>query len=264
MVGKYVNTLDVAKDAAIAAGTVLSDFFRSGVTMRTKEVSVDLVSDADVNAERAVAELIRAKFPEHSILGEEENEGDVNAQHLWVIDPLDGTTNFAHGIPHFAVSIAYYKDGVAQTGVVFNPIVDDWYTASKDGGAFHNDRPIKVGSQNSLGQVVVGTGFYYDRGATMEATLAAIDRLFKQQIHGIRRFGTASLDLAMVATGQFGAYFEYQLSPWDFAAGRLLVEEAGGRVTTCENAAVPLAKTSMLASNGLLHDQVLAEVRRGI
>lgn len=257
-----METLDVAKKAAVAAGIVLSDFFRNGVAMRTKSASVDLVSDADINAERAVAELIRASFPSHCILGEEENDGDVTAEHLWVIDPLDGTTNFAHGIPHFAVSIAYYQAGVAQLGVIFNPVVDDWYVACKGGGAFHNNQQINVGRQQSLGQVVVGTGFYYDRGATMEATLAAIDRLFKQQIHGIRRFGTASLDLAMVATGQFGAYFEYQLSPWDFAAGRLLVEEAGGRVTTCENARLPLASTSILATNGLLHEQVLAEVRR--
>ena len=257
-----MNTLDVAKQAAVAAGVVLSDYCSNGVTMRTKSASVDLVSDADVNAERGVAEVILANFPEHSILGEEENSGDVSSEHLWIVDPLDGTTNFAHGIPHFAVSIAYYHHGVAQTAVVFNPIREDWYVARKGHGAFHNDRQIYVGQQESLNQIVVGTGFHYDRGEKMEATLAAMGRLLRLQIHGVRRFGTASLDLAMVATGQLGVYFEYQLSPWDFAAGRLLVEEAGGRVSTSEGESLPIATTSMLAASPVLHDLALPLVKR--
>ena len=257
-----VKILQTAKEAATAAGDILTDYFRNGVAMRTKSASVDLVSDADVNAERAIADVIRGHFRNHSILGEEENSDDVDAEHLWIIDPLDGTTNFAHGIPHFAVSIAYYRNGQADTGVIFNPMRDDWYVATAAEGATHNGRPIQVGSQTRLDEVVVGTGFYYDRGAMMEATLASVDRLFKQQIHGIRRFGTASLDLAMVASGQFGAYFEYQLSPWDFAAGRLLVEAAGGTVSTCSGDTLPLQKTSLLASNGHLHDEVLNLVRR--
>ena len=252
-----MNTLDVARQAAVAAGSVLSNYFGSGVAMRTKSASVDLVSDADVNAERAVAEVIRSAFPDHSILGEEENSGSADAEHLWIVDPLDGTTNFAHGIPHFAVSIAYYRNGVAETAVVYNPIREDWYVATKGGGAFHNDQPIVVGDQQSLDQVVVGTGFHYDRGEKMEATLAAMGRLLRLQIHGIRRFGTASLDLAMVATGQLGVYFEYQLSSWDFAAGVLLVEEAGGRVSTSEGEPLKLATTSILAANPGLYEIAL-------
>ncbi len=257
-----MNTLDVARQAAVAAGSVLSNYFGSGVAMRTKSASVDLVSDADVNAERAVAEVIRSAFPDHSILGEEENSGSSDAEHLWIVDPLDGTTNFAHGIPHFAVSIAYYRNGVAETAVVYNPIREDWYVATKGGGAFHNDQPIVVGDQQSLDQVVVGTGFHYDRGEKMEATLAAMGRLLRLQIHGIRRFGTASLDLAMVATGQLGVYFEYQLSSWDFAAGVLLVEEAGGRVSTSEGEPLKLATTSILAANPGLYEIALPLVNR--
>ncbi|MFY9252777.1 MAG: inositol monophosphatase family protein [Fuerstiella sp.] len=257
-----MNTLDVARQAAVAAGSVLSNYFGSGVAMRTKSASVDLVSDADVNAERAVAEVIRSAFPDHSILGEEENSGSADAEHLWIVDPLDGTTNFAHGIPHFAVSIAYYRNGVAETAVVYNPIREDWYVATKGGGAFHNDQPIVVGDQQSLDQVVVGTGFHYDRGEKMEATLAAMGRLLRLQIHGIRRFGTASLDLAMVATGQLGVYFEYQLSSWDFAAGVLLVEEAGGRVSTSEGEPLKLATTSILAANPGLYEIALPLVNR--
>ncbi|MEZ6126593.1 MAG: inositol monophosphatase family protein [Planctomycetaceae bacterium] len=256
-----MNTIDVAHTAAAAAGWVLSDYFTSGVTMRTKTASVDLVSDADVNAERAVAQVIREHFPDHQILGEEENSGSADAEHLWIVDPLDGTTNFAHGIPHFAVSIAYYHHGTAQTGVVFNPMRNDWYVAERGQGATHNGNAIRVSEQSALNEALIGTGFYYDRGLTMEATLASVHRLFKQNIHGIRRFGTASLDLAMVASGKFGAYFEYQLSPWDFAAGRLLVEEAGGRTTSCAGDELPIQSTSMLASNGRLHEIMLSLVR---
>lgn len=257
-----MNTLDIAKKAAVEAGNILADYFRNGVQMRTKSASVDLVSDADINAERAIAKIIQEALPTHSILGEEENSGRVDAEHLWIVDPLDGTTNFAHGIPHFAVSIAYYHNGVAQTGVILNPMTSDWYTVEKGNGAFHNDKAIAVSDDSELASSVIGTGFYYDRGDVMRATLSAIDRLFQQQIHGIRRFGTASLDLAMVATGSFGAFFEYQLCPWDFAAGKLLIEEAGGRVTTCAGDELPIAKTSLLASNEKLHSDVLRLVQR--
>lgn len=257
-----MNVAETAQAAATVAGDILSDYFRSGVNMRTKSASVDLVSDADVNAERAIAAVIREQFPKHSILGEEENSDDLNAEHLWIVDPLDGTTNFAHGIPHFAVSIAYYRDGIPAFGVIFNPIRNEWYVAEKGKGATANGIPIHVNNHADLNETLVGCGFYYDRGEMMEQTLAALSRLFRRQIHGIRRMGTASLDLAMVACGQFGAYFEYQLSPWDYAAGRLLIEEAGGRVTDCDGSALPLAKTTILASNGALHDQVLRLVRR--
>ncbi|HIE95450.1 MAG TPA: inositol monophosphatase [Planctomycetes bacterium] len=256
-----VNSVDVAKEAALAAGEILSDSFQSGLSMRTKGGSVELVSDADINAERAIAEVIRSHFPDHGILGEEENSDDTDAEHLWIVDPLDGTTNFAHGIPHFAVSVAYYANGIPQCGVIFNPLRQDWYVTERGRGSTHNGISLHVGKQTTLDEVLIGTGFYYDRGAMMEATLAAIDRLFKQQIRGIRRFGTASLDLAMVASGQFGAFFEYQLSPWDFAAGRLLVEEAGGKVTTCSGADLPLNKTSLLAAAPGLYGSVLELVR---
>ena len=145
-----MNTPDIARQAAISAGNVLSEYFNNGVVMRTKSASVDLVSDADINAERAIAEIIRNAYPDHSVFGEEENCDSTEAEHLWIIDPLDGTTNFAHGIPHWAVSIAYYHNGVAETAVVFNPIRSDWYTATRGGGAFLNDEPISVCSAKGL------------------------------------------------------------------------------------------------------------------
>ena len=257
-----MNTLETAKAAATAAGEILTEYFHKGATMRTKSASVDLVSDADINAERAIVEVIQSQFPEHSILGEEENSADINSEHLWIVDPLDGTTNFAHGVSHFAVSVAYYHQGSATTGVIYNPVRGDWYVAERGAGATANGQPIHVSGQQKLSESLIGTGFYYDRGEMMKATLSAIERLFKEQIHGIRRFGTASLDLAMVASGQLAAFFEYQLSPWDFAAGRLLIEEAGGKVTTCRGSKLPLEPTTVLASNGTLHEAVLNLVRR--
>ena len=146
--------------------------------------------------------------------------------------------------------------------MILNPIRDDLYVARLGQGATHNGIPIRVGEQQNLNEVLLGIGFAYDRGAMMEATLAAVGDCFRQQIHGVRRFGTASLDLAHVASGLYGAFFEYQLSPWDFAAGQLLVEEAGGIVTTCDNQRPPLKKTTLLASNGLLHAQLLPIVRQ--
>ncbi len=256
-----LNTFDVAMCAAREAARILSRFFDEGFNVRLKGVS-DMVTDADVASERRIAAVIREAFPDHAILGEEENSGDVTAEHLWVIDPLDGTTNFAHHIPHFAVSIAYLHHGKAECGVILNPIRDDLYVARRGHGATHNGKPIHVGPQKDLNEVLLGIGFAYDRGAMMEATLAAVGDCFRQQIHGVRRFGTASLDLAHVASGLYGAFFEYQLSPWDFAAGQLLVEEAGGVVTTCDGQVPPIRKTTLLASNGLLHDQLLPIVEK--
>ncbi|QDU97463.1 inositol monophosphatase family protein [Lignipirellula cremea] len=249
--------IETARHAAQLGGDVVARYYREGVEMRGKQ-SYNLVSDADIDAERAVVQAIREAYPDHAILAEEEHHDSAESEHLWVVDPLDGTNNFAHHIPHFAVSIAYYHQGVAQCGAVYNPIREDWYTAVRGEGAQHNGQPIHVSDCTDLGQVLVGLGFYYDRGDGMLATLAAAADFFRCNIHGVRRFGTASLDLAQVACGMFGAFFEFELKPWDFGAGRLLVEEAGGRITTCTGEEVPLKSTSMLASNGHLHAQSLA------
>ncbi len=255
---------DTAQEAARAAGEVIRRFLRPETLFRAKELggaSYNLVSDADLESERTIVEVIRRRFPNDAVLGEESHRDDVNAQRLWVVDPIDGTTNFAHGIPHFAVSIAFYEAGQPRCGVVYNPVREDWYLAERGRGAFHNGQAVRVTPAERLDQVLIGAGFYYDRGAMMEATLAAIRDLFRQNIHGIRRFGTASLDLAQVGCGLYGAYFEYTLSPWDFAAGALFVDEAGGRVTTARGEPLPLQPTSLLASNGLVHNAVLDVIR---
>ena len=239
---------ELAEAAAQQAAQILRDkFHSSSLGVKAKGPS-DLVTEADLAAEKAIVDLIRESFPTHSILAEESHTAEANAEHLWVIDPLDGTTNFVHGVPHVAISIAYYESGIPKAGVVCNPIRDDWYIATAGNGAFANGQRVNV-SDSPLNESLVAAGFYYDRGNMMRSTLLAVQELFEQQIRGIRRMGTAALDLCMVGTGQFGAFFEYQLSPWDFAAGRLFVEEAGGAVTTCRGDALPLAVTSVLAAS---------------
>jgi myo-inositol-1(or 4)-monophosphatase len=261
--GSSMTEFAIAQEAAKAAGEVIRRYFRGDRTARAKEggASYNLVSDADVEAERTIVEVIRRAFPDDAVLGEESHVADVAESRLWVIDPIDGTNNFAHGLPHFAVSIGFYEEGQAACGVIYNPIREDWYLAQRGAGAFHNGAQVHVSDAERLDQALIAVGFYYDRGAMMEATLAAIRDLFRKNIHGIRRFGTASLDLCHVACGMYGAYFEYTLSPWDFAAGALFVEEAGGRVTTARGQPLRLEKTSILASNGRIHAAVLEVVR---
>jgi len=252
--------LIVAKEAARAAGSVLDRYFRDGVTMRSKDVA-NLVSDADVEAERAVVEVIRRSFPDHEVLGEEGHSADLGAEHLWIVDPLDGTANFAHRIPLFAVSIAYYRAGVAECGVVYNPASGEWYSAGRGRGAYLGESAIRVSGHSRLDEAMIAFGLPYDRGALMEATLAATAEFVRRETHGVRRLGSAALDLCMVARGMFGAYFEYLLSPWDFAAGRLIVEEAGGVVTDCSGGPVPVGRSGVLASNGALHAAALEITR---
>lgn len=224
-----------------------------------------MLTVADVEAEKAIIESIKSRFPDHEFLAEEsagEKAIDLQSRNLWVIDPLDGTNNFAHGIPHFAVSIAYYENAKPILGVIHNPISDDWYIAGQGRGAWYNGVQATVNDHRQLSETMIGVGFYYDRGEMMRATLAAVNTLFEQQIHGIRRMGTAALDLVQVGLGRFGGYFEYKLKPWDFAAGRLFVEEAGGTVTDCSGAPLKLQPSTILATNRNLHQTILEIVER--
>ena len=264
--------LEVAHAAATAAGEILKKHFTKhaehgqNISLdNTDKQSWDLLTVADVEAEKAIISMIKQTFPDHDYLAEEsanDASDESHHDHLWIIDPLDGTNNFAHGIPHFAVSIAYYENSKPVLGVIHNPISNDWYVAGQGRGAWHNSVQAHVSQHQQLSQTMVGVGFYYDRGEMMLATLAAVNELFEQQIHGIRRMGTAALDLVHVGLGRFGGYFEYKLSPWDFAAGILFVEEAGGKVTDCSGESLPLAKSTILATNTLLHDDILQIVKR--
>lgn len=256
----------VAVQAALSGGQVLRRYFHSGMEIRSKDApdggTHNLVSDADLESEQVIGDLLRGEFPQHELLGEEKLSGKVHHQHAWVIDPLDGTNNFVHGIPHFAVSIAYCWQGRPMVGIVYNPITDLRYVAVRRCGAQLNGVALHVSPATKLSEVLVGCGFYYDRGAMMRATLKSIEQLFAEaQIHGIRRMGAAALDLCAVAAGQLGGFFEYYLSPWDFAAGMLIVEEAGGRVSQIDGQTLSLNPGGVLASNGVLHPELAAIVQ---
>ena len=257
-----MTELELAQKAARAGGEVVARYYRSGVKFRSNEQSYNLVSDADLESEAVIGRLIAESFPGHAILGEETHRGDPGAPHLWIVDPLDGTSNFAHGLNQFAVSIAYYEHGRPVCGVVFNPVLGDWFVAARGQGAYFNGQSVCVAPHLRLDEALISVGFSYRRGAVAQATIGAIGDLLDRQIHGVRRYGSAALELCYVGAGMLSAYFEYELSPWDFAAARLFVEEAGGRVSSCEGQPLPLAKTSILATNGILHDQVLEVLTR--
>jgi myo-inositol-1(or 4)-monophosphatase len=222
------DVLKVAKDAVRAAADVLLTHYGQ-VMIHEKESTQNVMTQADLASEQRITQLILDAYPHHALLREETAfEGDLMADCLWVVDPLDGTNNYAHGIPHFCVSIAYVERGEPQVGVVYDPMRDEMFWARRGQGAWLNDRPIRVSQPDGLARSIISTGFFYDRGPMMERTLDSIRTLFRRNIRGLRRMGGAALDMSWTACGRYEGHFEYQLAPWDYAAGWLLVEEAGG------------------------------------
>lgn len=247
----------LAIESATRGALALRSHFQGALTIETKGIA-NFVSTADLAAEAAIVQEIQSHAPSHAIISEESHRDRADAEHGWIIDPLDGTSNFLHGIPHFAVSIGYFHQGIPSLGVVCNPVSEDWYAAAVGQGAWHNGQRIHVSQATELNQAMIACGFYYDRGRMMQATLDTLSTLYHAEIHGMRRFGAAALDLAYLACGQFEAFFEYRLSPWDYAAGMVLVSEAGGRVTDCLGHSLPLGEaSSVCASNGPLQDKML-------
>ncbi len=252
--------LQCAVDAAKAAGEIMVRDFRT--VTATEKSRNNLVTETDLKCESEIVSMIRSRYPSHMILAEERHEDtDVLADRLWIIDPLDGTNNYAHGIPHFCVSIAYAERGEVIAGVVLDPMRNELFTATRGGGAFLNGERMSVSGTERVSASIITTGFYYDRGAMMERTLDTIHSLFGANIRGVRRLGSAALDLCWVACGRFDGYFEYRLSPWDFAAGMLLVREAGGRCSDREGMELRLTSKSVVASNGRIHDEFLRIVK---
>ncbi|HSV43368.1 MAG TPA: inositol monophosphatase family protein [Candidatus Bathyarchaeia archaeon] len=246
-----------AIEAARAAGNIHQDHYIRGTRGRAKTASYDLVTEADLESERVIVDVLRRKFPDHNFMSEEQFSQKTASEYTWIIDPLDGTNNFACGIPFFCSSIALVKDGEPILGVVYDVMHDELFVAEKGQGAFLNDKKISVSNALSLPEAMLITGFYYDRGQGMVDTLGNMRKFFEQKVMGIRRFGAAALDLCYVACGRAGGFWEFQLNPWDFAAGMLLVEEAGGKVTGKQGNPVPLEKTYIVASNGHIHAAML-------
>lgn len=253
--------LELAESCARAAGRRLVELLGKA-SVEQKGASQNLVTQADLEAEEIVTSMISAKFPDHKFLREEgESTGGAEAEHLWVIDPLDATNNYAHGIPHFAVSVAYAEKGVPMAGAILDPMRDELFSAARGEGAFLNGERIRVSKNAELSECIIGTGFYYDRGALMERTLKGVHDLFKRNIRGIRRFGSAAVDLCWVACGRFDGFFEYRLSPWDYAAGGLIIEEAGGRCFDREGRPLQLDSKSVIVANADVADALVEIVR---
>lgn len=245
---------EIALQAARAGGQVLMSKLGMSLIIDHKG-EVDLVTDADRAAEKAIVDVLRGTFPRHEILAEEADYGDLHSSYRWIIDPLDGTTNFAHGFPWFAISIALAFNGDVVLGVVFQPYNDELFVAEKGKGATLNGTQIHVSRVAALDQALLATGFPYDRKQSPVNNLDHFSH-FQQAAQACRRAGAASLDLANTAAGRLDGYWEMKLKPWDMAAGKLLVEEAGGRVSDFDGGPLDLYGQECLASNGLLHQSM--------
>ncbi|MBI2597772.1 MAG: inositol monophosphatase [Candidatus Diapherotrites archaeon] len=221
---------------------------------------IDLVTDADISAEKKISSIISKSFPRDEILGEESGKKNLVAERVWVVDPLDGTTNFAHKIPWFAVSIGLFE-GEEKLGVIFDPLRKDLYTVENGEGAFLNGKRIFVSKNSLLIDCVFATGFPYERGKIAQKTVRSIGNLVGV-CQGVRRFGSAVLDLALVARGAFDGFFEYKLFPWDAGAGILLAREAGGKVTQIDGSTANAFSTNFLATNGLLHKKLMESLEK--
>ncbi|MEZ4380166.1 MAG: inositol monophosphatase family protein [Nannocystaceae bacterium] len=252
--------LSFAIELAREAGALLMEHFGGDLEIATKSSPVDLVTTADKAAEALIVARIRARYPEHSILAEEGGNHDGGAMR-WIIDPLDGTTNFAHAIPHFCVSIGLWDEAGGRVGVVHDPARGESFFARRGGGAFLESprgphRRLAVRASERLDEAVVATGFSYHRATDGAAGLREFTALVPQ-LRGIRRAGSAALDLAYVAAGRLDAYWERHLSPWDTAAGAVLVQEAGGVVRRADGGAWRPAEPSVLAANPRLLPRVV-------
>ncbi|KAB0665265.1 inositol monophosphatase [Oryzomonas japonica] len=253
---EYREYLESAVTAAMAAGSFQRHRFASRLKIDLKG-DKNLVTEVDRESERLIVEHLLTRFPGHTIIAEEGEYPPGDPGFRWIIDPLDGTTNYAHGFPWFCVSIALEAEGELAAGVIYNPLSDELFTAAKGGGAYMNGRRLRVSANAPLKNTLLGTGFPYDC-ATDPANNFGSFIAFQKAARGIRRAGAAALDLAFVAAGRLDGFWELKLKPWDVTAGVLLVREAGGMVTTFDGSAYDVFNDRILASNGLVHDDMTA------
>ncbi len=247
--------LVVAVKAARAAGKVSLKYFGKNFYVK-KKGKIDLVTQADIECEKKIREIISKSFPKDSFLQEESGQSVGSSKRTWVIDPIDGTTNFAHSIPWFATSIALMEGEKVLFGVCFNPLSKELYTARIGRGAFLNGKKISVSKNRDLIDCVLATGFPYEGGRLADLTIKSMSNLVGHA-QGVRRFGSAVLDLCFVARGSFDGFFEYKLNAWDVAAAGLVVHEAGGVMTDFSGKHASPYAGSFVASNSLVHNDLL-------
>jgi myo-inositol-1(or 4)-monophosphatase len=247
----------VAIDAARDAGQLLKRELPGSRRIAYKDSPTNLVTEMDARAEELIVGRLAAAFPDDAVLGEERGASAGRSGRRWIIDPLDGTTNYAHGLPTFAVSIGLEVDRRVELGVVFDPNLDELFVAERGRGATVNDRPLAVSPTETLDESLLATGFPYNIRVAKDNNLREY-AAFSVRARAVRRMGSAVLYLAWLAAGRLDGYWELRLGPWDVAAGSLLVEEAGGRVTSLTGGVLDLDAPSLIASNGRVHDAILA------
>ena len=254
--------LNFAIQVARDAGNLLVQ--RLGAAQITNKGDIDLVTEADIAAEELIIDRIRSHYPLHGILAEESGEavqqGTSRSEWKWIIDPLDGTTNYAHGYPCFCVSIAVEHAGSLEIGVVYDPMRDEMFAAERGQGATLNERRIRVSNVEGLNNAMMCTGFPYD--VRTRPDFARDFTNFTLNAQAVRRDGSAALDLAYIACGRFDGFWEDGLNPWDVAAGAILINEAGGRITNYENEPLNIYTKKVVASNGRVHEAMLRLLRR--
>ena len=251
------NFLEVATESVLAAGAVLEDLYGKLKAIAEKGRPGDLVTEADKKAESIILDIIARHYPDHAILAEESGYlGDQTANpYLWAIDPLDGTTNYAHGYPVACVSVGLMIEGIPQVGAIYNPFRRELFRGAKGLGATLNRRPIRVSQTASLEKSLLVSGFAYDRRETLDNNYAEFCHL-THLTQGVRRSGSAALDLADVACGRLEGYWERGIKAWDIVAGVVILEEAGGMVTSYDNHSLDIQSGRILATNGLIHQEL--------
>ena len=253
-------TLTDLERLARQAGRILSDAYEKDHKVDFKG-AIDLVTEVDHASEAFLINEISRLFPGHSFLAEESGASVGQTENLWIIDPLDGTVNYAHGVPMFCVSIAYSYQGEVKLGVVYDPMRDEMFSAERGKGAWVNGRPLKTSSAAELIKSLLVTGFAYDIGQAMQDNLENFVK-FSKLSQGVRRLGSAALDLCYIAAGRFDGYWELSIKPWDIAAGGLVAEEAGAKVTKANGSPdYILPPQSVLAANPVLHGKILEHLK---
>ena len=245
----HTDMLEFAKLTAKQAGSILIQHFGKISSIERKSTDIDLLTIADTDSEAYILDRIKTTYPQHHIIAEESNITEGNSDYRWVIDPLDGTTNFVHSLPIFAVSMGLQYNEETILGVVYNPAADKCFWAEKNSGAFLNDKPIYITSTNTLSNSLLVTGFPYIHDDRYEKCFDLFKELYGRT-QGIRRLGAAALDFCFVAMGRFEGFWEFGLQPWDVCAGALILEEAGGMVTDWDGSPMPFSGKRILATNG--------------
>jgi len=247
------------KGTIVEAGKILSDHFGKIKTFTTKSTKFDLVTEADKEIELFLKKKLSELIPQSKFLAEETDSSDKKADYLWIIDPIDGTTNFVHGFPFVCISVALSVLGTVQQAFVYNPVLDDFFEAERGKGSYQNGERITVSSTDSLEKSLLATGFPYDFASCTENNVRYFEH-FHKQVQGIRRPGSAALDLCYVANGVFEGFWEWYLKPWDVSAGLLIIEEANGRVTDFYGNPYQMESANILAANPVVHQKMMKEI----